>query len=276
MKPTIKIIKAISAAALLALAVGNASADTVTRVNPEDLHISSLRPTTSTYLVYFHGVADTGIKRAMLATSRVSHDDSGGQDNWVIDQHWESEGGVVHTAHTVHSGQDIATLTQTSAWLTPDRNITTYIEPGKATGHVQGELPEASLATMRAGFASMNQGWWMNWHSDLPLLPLLPFEKGGTLRIRMFDVGMAAPIDVDYTVLGDRNLTGADGLSHACWLVETESGKPGSNSFQRFWIEKTTRVILKEEDASARGYRTKLLLAAPTAIEFPLPPPAGT
>ncbi|MFO1453605.1 MAG: hypothetical protein U1F19_04945 [Lysobacterales bacterium] len=146
MKPTIKIIKAISAAALLALAVGNASADTVTRVNPEDLHISSLRPTTSTYLVYFHGVADTGIKRAMLATSRVSHDDSGGQDNWVIDQHWESEGGVVHTAHTVHSGQDIATLTQTSAWLTPDRNITTYIEPGKATGHVQGELPEASLA----------------------------------------------------------------------------------------------------------------------------------
>ena len=73
-------------------------------------------------------------------------------------------------------------------------------------------------------------------------------------------------------VLGERALTGADGRQRDCWLVETESGKPGSGNFQRFWIDKASRVVVKEEDVFNGMYRSKILLAVPATIEFPLPP----
>lgn len=111
----------------------------------------------------------------------------------------------------------------------------------------------------------------MNWHSDLTLLPLLPYEKDGTLRIRLFDVGMPAPLDVDYTVLGERTLVGGDGRTYDCWLVETESGNPGGGAFQRFWIDKASRVVVKEEDNFNGQYRSKYLLAVPVSLEFPAP-----
>ncbi|QNN46583.1 hypothetical protein H9L17_15715 [Thermomonas brevis] len=262
----------LSLALALSAIIGAAGAATPVRVNPADLHLEQLRPATMTYLVYMHGAAGSGVKRAMLATSEVKREQVDGKDAWVIEQHWEDENGSVHTARTVHAAKDAATLSQTSGWTRPDRRLTTIVEPATGRGSIEGELPEESRKTMEAGFAAMQDGWWMNWHSDLTLLPLLPYEKGGTLRIRLFDVGMAAPMDVDYTVLGERALVGADGRRRDCWLVETESGRPGSGNYQRFWIDKASRVVVKEEDVFNGKYRSKVLLEAPAVIEFPLPP----
>ncbi|TCT22553.1 hypothetical protein [Thermomonas haemolytica] len=262
----------------LALALGlpfTATAAEPVRVTATDLHLEALRPATMTYLVYFHGAAGSGAKRALLATSSVRRERVEGTDAWVIDQSWEDENGIVHTAHTVHAAKDVATLAQTSHWSRAGRAFTTRITPASGQGESEGELPEAARANTQAGFAAMREGWWMNWHSDLTLLPLLPYEKGGTLRIRLFDVGMAAPMDVDYVVRGERALAGADGKPRACWLVETESGKPGSGNVQRFWIDKAQRVVVKEEDIFNGSYRSKVLLAAPATIEFPLPAAAG-
>lgn len=256
----------------LSAVIGAAGAATPVRVSPADLHLDRLRPASMTYVVYMHGSAGSGIKRAMLATSEVKREQADGKEAWVIEQHWEDESGTVHAARTVHAAKDAATLSQTSSWTRQDRRITTVVEPAKGRGSIEGELPEESRKTMQAGFAAMRDGWWMNWHSDLILLPLLPYEKGGTLRIRLFDVGMAAPMDVDYTVLGERTLAGADGRGRDCWLVETESGRPGSGNYQRFWIDKASRVVVKEEDVFNGMYRSKVLLEAPAVIEFPLPP----
>lgn len=250
-----------------------ANAATPTRVTAADLHLDRLHPATMTYLVYMHGAQGSGIKRAMLATSEVRRERVGGKDAWVIEQHWEDENGAVHNARTVHAANDISTITQMSSWSRPDRKFTTRIEPARGQGSIEGELPDAARTPMQAGFAAMKDGWWMNWHSDLTLLPLLPYEKGGTLRIRLFDVGMPAPMDVDYTVLGERTLVGGDGHRRDCWLVQTESGMPGSNNYQRFWIDRNTRVVVKEEDVYNGMYRSKVLLEAPATIEFPLPPP---
>ncbi|MBS0219054.1 MAG: hypothetical protein JSR63_12890 [Proteobacteria bacterium] len=250
-----------------------AIAATPTRVTAADLHLDLLHPATSTYLVYMHGPQGSGIKRAMLASSEVRRERVDGKSAWVIEQHWEDQNGVAHSARTVHAAGDISTISQTSSWTRPDRKFTTRIEPARGYGNIEGELPEASRSAMQAGFSAMKDGWWMNWHSDLTLLPLLPYEKGGTLRIRLFDVGMPAPMDVDYTVVGERALTGADGRRRDCWLVETESGRPGSGNHQRFWIDKNTRVVVKEEDVFNGMYRSKVLLEAPATIEFPLPPP---
>ncbi len=260
---------ALASVALALLACAAHAAEPV-RVQPSDLHLDQLRPATLTYLVYMHGAPDSGIQRAMLATTRVTRERSGGADTWVIEQHWEGETGVVHTARTVHAAKDAATLSQTSSWTRPDRHYRSTIVPATGEGRIDGEIAAEARANMEAGFAAMRDGWWMNWHSDLTLLPLLPYERGGTLRVRLFDVGMPAPVDGDYTVIGERTLQGGDGTTYACWLVEKVSGEPGRSAYQRFWIDKARRIVVKEEDVFNGGYRSKVLLSVPATIEFPL------
>jgi hypothetical protein len=259
-------------ATVLAAAVPAADAADAVRVTPADLHLESLRPATMTYVVYMHGAPGSGIKRAMLATSEVKRERVDGADAWVIEQHWEDETGKVHEARTVHAARDLATLSQTSEWTRPTGHFKSTVAPKEGRGTIEGELPDAARQRMQAGFPTMKDGWWINWHSDLAWLPLLPYEKGGTLRIHLFDVGMDAPMDVDYTVAGERTLQGGDGTRYDCWLVETESGHPGTGNYQRFWIDKSRRVVVKEEDVFNGMYRSKILLSVPAVVEFPLPP----
>lgn len=255
----------------LAAPFGFARAADAVQVAPDDFHLEALRPTTQTYVVYFHGAPDTGFKRTMLATTQVARERVDGADAWVVTQHWEDETGVVHSARTVHAARDLATLAQTTMWKRPTAQYTTTVDPKKGSGTIEGTLPDAARQKMEAGFPSMKNGWWMNWHSDLSLLPLLPWEKGGTLRVHLFDVGMEAPMDVDYIVVGERKLLGGDGTQRDCWLVETESGQPGKGNYQRFWIDKARRVVLKEEDVFNGMYRSKVLLSVPAVVEYPLP-----
>lgn len=260
------------AIALCCFAGGVHAADAVP-VSPADMHIDRIRPGTSTYLVYMHGAPGSGIKRAMLSTSTVARERIEGADAWVIEQEWEDESGTVHTARTVHSARDLATLAQTTTWKRPTGSFSTTVDPKRGQGRIEGEVPAPVREKIEAGFATMKDGWWFNWHSDLALLPLLPFEKGGTLRVHLFDVGMATPMDVDYSVIGSRTLQGGDGTAYDCWLVETDSGSPGSGNFQRFWIDKQRRLVVKEEDVFNGMYRSKVLLNVPATTEFPAPPP---
>lgn len=259
------------ATALATSAFAAHAADPV-QVAPADLHLESLRPVTQTYVVYMHGAPGSGIKRTMLATSELKRERVDGIDAWVIEQLWEDETGTAHTARTVHAARDLETVAQTSAWTRPTGSFKSTVVPREGRGTIEGDLPDAARQRMEAGFATMKDGWWFNWHSDLTLLPLLPYEKGGTLRVRLFDVGMDAPMDVDYTVVGERTLQGGDGTRLDCWLVETESGRPGSGNYQRFWIDKQRRVVVKEEDVFNGMYRSKILLSVPAVVEFPLPP----
>lgn len=256
--------------ALTAIALAaSAHASEPFRVTPADLHLDRLHPTTLTYLVYWHGAPGTGIERTMLATTQVKRERVDDADAWVIEQHWENETGQVHTARTVHAAKDIATVSQTSAWNRPTGRHSSTVAPAQGQGTIEGELPAEARQKMEAGFAAMKDGWWMNWHSDLTLLPLLPYEKGGTLRVRLFDVGMAAPVDGDYKVIGERTLQGSDGEAYDCWLVEKQS-EPGDDNYQRFWIDKARRLVVKEEDVFNGKYRSKVLLSVPAVTEFPL------
>lgn len=249
-----------------AQAAGPAPATVVTA---GDMHIDRLQAGTATYLVYMHGGPGSAISRTVLATSTVARERVDGVDAWVIEQDWVGDTGQVHSARTVHAASDLATLAQTSTWIRPNAGFTTTIAPGNGTGTIEGDVPPERRAAMEAGFATMDDGWWLNWHSDLALLPLLPYERGGTLRVRLFDVGMPAPMDVDYTVVAERTLRSGDGdTSYDCWVVETDSGSPGTGNFQRFWIDKARRIVVKEEDVFNGQYRSKVLLGVPAVVEY--------
>ena len=163
-------------AASLVLALGLASSISLAIAADADgrRRVGRLQPGTRTYLVYMHGAAGSGAKRAMLATSELTRERVDGADAWVIEQHWEDETGIVHTARTVHAASDLATLSQTSGWNRPDRSMTTTVVPAQARGSIEGEVPPEARERMEAGFATMDDGWWINWHSDLAWLPLLP------------------------------------------------------------------------------------------------------
>jgi len=255
----------------LSAALSPATAAEPYRVTPSDLHLEQLRPARLSYLVYMHGGPGTGLKRVVLSSIRVERETVDGVPAWIITHHWEDADGTMHTARTVHAASDAATLSQESTWVRSGKRMSSSVVPAEGRGIAEGEWPDTARERLEAGFQAMQDGWWMNWHSDLTLLPLLPYEKGGTLRIRLFDVGMPAPLDVDYTVLGERTLAGADGRRYDCWLVETESGNPGGGAFQRFWIDKASRVVVKEEDNFNGQYRSKYLLAVPVSLEFPAP-----
>ena len=262
-----RVVRAVLPSALVLFSAVVGAAEPV-RVLPSDLHLDRLRPATLTYLVYMHGAPGTGIRRAMLATTEVRRERVDGTEAWVIEQRWEDETGQVHTARTVHSAKDAATLSQTTAWSRPDRHYSATVVPANGQGSIEGEPSPEVRQKMEAGFVAMRDGWWMNWHSDLTLLPLLPYEKGGTLRVRLFDVGMAAPVEGDYTVVGERQLQGGDGAAYDCRLVEKKSGQPDSGNVQHFWIDKARRLVVKEEDVFNGQYRSKVLLSVPAVVEF--------
>lgn len=244
------------------------------RVTAEAMQRQSLKPVALTYFVYVHDGLGTGIKQGMLTTMEVMSDVVDGTDAWVIEQRWENESGVIHRAMTVHSKQDLSTHSQLSEWVRPGGSYKSIVFPQEGRGEIEGDMPRQLRQEMEAGFATMKELWWLNWHSDLLLLPLLPYDTASALRVRVFDVGMSSPIDVDYVVVGNRTLNAANGMSYDCWLVETESGSPGSGNYQRFWIDKSLRIVVKEEDVFNGTYRTKILLSVPAKLDFPAPPAA--
>lgn len=250
-----------------ALLCANAHAQVV-EIGPRDLHVEALRPKTYSYLVYNSAPAKDNVQLANLATVTLSSQRIEGKQAWVIEQAWRDERGTSHTAHTVHAADDLSTLSQKSHW----RNARgTYdIELIGQGLEVAGPASREEVQKMYAGVAAASRAWWLNWHSDLVLLPLLPFERGGTLRVRLFDVGMPDALHVDYVVKGEFVIEDALGEKHVCWLVETESGAPGQGNVQRFWIDKQTRTVMKQEDLYQGNYRDKYLLSVPVSRSYPV------
>ena len=127
---------ALSIAIALCSLAGNVHAADAVPVSPADMHVDRLRPGTSTYLVYMHGAPGSGIKRAMLSTSTVKRERVDGADAWTIEQEWEDENGVVHTARTVHAVGGNTFSVKTDSYSTEAGSTTKKdtVRTGIATG----------------------------------------------------------------------------------------------------------------------------------------------
>ena len=98
----------------------------------------------------------------------------------------------------------------------------------------------------------------LNWHSDLFVFTRLPYKANRSFRINFFDPGFGKPSEEIYSVTGSDVLLTAAGKNINCWVMERKGKTAGS--YQKFWIDKKTRIVLKEEDLFNNWYRFKLKL----------------
>lgn len=100
--------------------------------------------------------------------------------------------------------------------------------------------------------------YFLNWHLDLEVFPLLLYKDGVTFKINFYDPGFGAPRYELHSVIGSGFLTGYNNQKIDCWLL-----KHGSlpRNQEIFWISKQTFEVLKleQEFAGGRGrYKIKL------------------
>ena len=92
---------------------------------------------------------------------------------------------------------------------------------------------------------------FINWHCDLHFFGILPFKEGAVFKLNLYDPGFGVPKYETYAVKASEKIEGYD-----CWVLEYTL--PKGMGYQRFWISKADRVVIKEEDSFRGTYRYKL------------------
>jgi hypothetical protein len=90
-----------------------------------------------------------------------------------------------------------------------------------------------------------------NFETDMEFLQTLPLAEGRTFDIPFYDAGVDEPGRYPFVVAGSARVPGPDGRPVDCWLVTADynTGKV----VNRFWIAKSTQVLIREEGALADG-----------------------
>jgi hypothetical protein len=98
-----------------------------------------------------------------------------------------------------------------------------------------------------------------NFEYDMELLQVLPLRNGYEASIPFYDAGFDPPARYNFAVAGSAVVAGPDGHLIECWIVTADynTGKVVS----KFWFDKRTQVLIREEQAQEDGsFLVKTLL----------------
>lgn len=228
-------------------------------IDASKINTGVLREGTHRYLVYFKMGVDSPRSRAQFWTRTISFGEYNGKPSVEVNQEWEDRDTIVHVVRTVCERKTFLTLYQKSWWR--QSGATEYDFVSK-TGIVNTiPLSDADTARQRKGawnaFKSAQQQYFLNWHLDLEVFPVLPYKKDVTFLIPFYEPGSINPMNVAYTVTGSGELTGYDNQKVDCWIMRHES----RGNVENFWISKKTREVLKLEQEFAKNrwrYKIKM------------------
>ena len=230
--------------------------DTV-NIRPDNLMLQYLRTGKKAYVVYNKQSLNGAPEKIVLVNINVTSMPYKGKPAILIDQQWESDT-IVHTASTVLNKQDLSTLQHYYFWKRQGYWTNFDFENKKV--EFGKELPDSIRTKITAEFIASFEKYNLNWHSDLILFSVLPYKDNRTFNINFFDPGFGKMQNVFYTVIASVVLVGSSGEKADCWILQhTFTG--GLTGYQKFWISKQTREVLKEEDSFNGAYRYKLKLA---------------
>ena len=234
------------------------NADTVI-IKPSDVNTGVLKPGVHRYLVYFKNGKDSSRVNYQFWTREIALLDYQGKKAISVKQEWEDNKSVVHTVYSVSDKKSFKPLYHETWWKS--RGSATFSFTDAKATFMDKPLTEADTArrakAMYGAFKdALGQEYFLNWHLDLEVFPVLPYKDHTTFMINFYDPGSSAPQRVAYTVNGSSTLEGYNDQKVDCWLLTHST--PGNKEI--FWISKKTREVLKLEQEFNGRYRYKIKL----------------
>jgi len=229
--------------------------DTLT-IDAGNLGTAHLNYGNMNYLMYIKSAKDGHISNTTLVSIGVQKDQLDGRPCIAVRQSWQTDT-VIHTASTLFEESLMKSIQHTAWWK--HKGYSTDFNFRKKDVAFGGTISEAQKQKETASFQSALAEPFLNWHSDLVIFPLLPFKENTVFKIKFYEPGYETPKEELYEVLKSETLTIA-GNPVECWVLNYAVAKPAG--YQRFWISRKSRELIKEEDRFLGFYRYKLRLMA--------------
>lgn len=234
-------------------------------VQGKDLNLKALQLGDYDYVMYFKKAKDSVAKRFYLIKMSVESKSYHNRPAYIINQKWDHDS-VAHISYSVFDAKDFSTLYHDTYWKQLGFAMVFDFENKKVDFRMVDSGAKMIADSDRVGvtkdfdesFAKYN----LNWHEDLIIYSLLPYKDRRTFAINFFDPGSGPSQVAMYTVIGSDNLVGRGGEKIDCWMLNRyhDNAVP-TKGYQRFWIDKKSNEVLKEEDyMGAKGYRYKFKL----------------
>lgn len=182
-----------------------------------------------------------------------------------VTQQWEYDT-IVHKCFTVFNPKDFSNIFHETYWKRLGYSV--RLDFGTKTVDFKNinnksDVPDSIKTIAVKDFTNSFKAFNLNWHADMLIYSLLPYKEGRVFIINYYDPGFGPSEEAAYTVTGSEPLTGRNGESIDCWVLNNYvDNKVPEKGYERFWISKKTREVLKLENfmGAGRGYRYKVKL----------------
>lgn len=229
--------------------------DTVT-ISASNLSYDGIKYGKASYLVYNKNRKDSPAEGMYMVNINVTSVKYKHQRGIEISQQWDGRDTIIHRANTVLNGADFSTRLHQTSWQRTGYTTTFDFDARKVA--FEGTVADSNKLKIVSDFDASFTSYNLNWHSDLFIFTRLPYKANRSFRINFFDPGFGKPTEEIYSVTGSDVLLTTAGKNINCWVMERKGKTAGS--YQKFWIDKKTRIVLKEEDLFNNRYRFKLKL----------------
>jgi hypothetical protein len=230
-------------------------------IKPSDVNTQVLKPGMHRWLVYFKMGKDSSRSRYQVWSRKIDLLQYQGKDAISVTQEWENNDTVIHTVYTVCDRKDFSTLYQVGWSKTQGKVEFDFL---KKEMRLEGKLwmQTTPLAPIKEeGLLLKKRSLNIRSTGILTLKYFLYFLiKTRSLLPSIFTIpGFPAPKLVYYTVTGSGTLTGYDGQTIDCWLLE-HSDTDRAKNHEVFYISKKTKEVLQLEQEFGGRFRYKIKL----------------
>lgn len=257
--------RSLIAIALLVTPAASLAASTRFSVGDRAVDTSRLRPGIYRYLRYeIHGTRRTA--RDIWQRS-ISYEMKDGRRLLHMTQRWDE----------ANPPPDGASVIEQDSWFDPltFAPITHIRRATTAAGIVVSgfrftsagalglkDLPDNRRKDFSLSYAELP----FNFEYDMELLQTLPLRAGLDADIPFYDAGIDAKADrYHFKVAGSGRITGWDRWPEECWVVTADYNSGTVRS--RFWFDKRSQVLVREEASLPDGGTLVKTLLAPEAGE---------
>lgn len=230
------------------------SSDTLL-IDAKSLELKNLQLGKYSYVMFLKSNHDSPSHKLTLINMDVKK--SEGNNSINIIEEWESMDTITHVASTTLNSKTFATQQMQTWWK--HLKYTADFDFINKKVKFDKQLPESYTSKIIADFNNSFNEYNLNWHADIVVLSVLPYKEGRSFKINYYDPGLGASKKIVYSYIGSETILDSDSKPVDCYTLMYTSTNP-KEEYQKFWISKNSREVLKEEDLYQGHYRYKIKL----------------